>query len=97
METNQAEIVFSIRSHAGVDVREGVFFPADKEEVKKVNGQIRKNKIRVSGTVPGGKDPDYLYYRAAGSRGMTAFLQSLEKMPWIESAYLKPGSEDPTH
>lgn len=97
METNSKEIVFSIREGSGIDVREGVFSPADKEEVKNLNELIRKNKIRVSGTVPGEKGTAYQFYQATGSRGISAFLQSLQKVSWIESAYLKPASEDPSN
>ena len=96
------EIVLLIRKNSGVSVESGRFISEDPGQVEKINrllaerqGEIRKigiqNKSKNPEELPQGPDFSVVYV----SGNSDQFLHSLREESWIESAFLKPKSEDP--
>lgn len=91
-----------LKPNSGVSLKSGLFHSSKQEEVDKVNGLLKENhsEVRKLNLQTNQEKPietsrlsDYhqIYYSGNASE----LLQTLKNEHWIESAYLKPKSEDP--
>ena len=94
---NRSEIVFTLSPQSGVKVSSGKFESQGNFNLERVNellkenkGEVRSIKSNVEGTAS--VSAYYVIFIEKNPKEMVAFL--LEE-DWIESAYLKPESEDP--
>ena len=96
------EIMVLLKPNSGVSLKSGVFYSAKQGQVDKINGllkennsEVRKLDIQTNQEKLGEKSRLTDYHQIYYSGNATELLQALKKEQWIESAYLKPKSEDP--
>ena len=91
-----------LTQNSGVSSKSGVFYSSKPGQVDKINAllkennsEVRKLNVQANQEKPG--EPSRLtdYYQIFYSGNTTELLKTLKNEHWIESAYLKPKSEDP--
>lgn len=98
IQQNRHEIIVVLKPSSGVSVKMGSFSSRESNRVDNINrllkeygGEVRRIEIPV----PKESAPTSEYYQIFYSADPKTLLEALKAEDWVESAYLKPKSEDP--
>jgi hypothetical protein len=98
IKENRNEIIVVLQPSSGVSVKMGSFSSRESNRVDNINRLLKEygsevRKIEIP--IPKESPPATEYYQIFHSGDPTRLLEALKAEDWVESAYLKPKSEDP--
>ncbi|WP_157373464.1 hypothetical protein [Algoriphagus terrigena] len=101
-QESRNEIMVLLKPNSGVSLKSGLFHSQNPEQVERINGllkehrsEVRKLDVQTNQEKPGEASRLLDYHQIYYPGDATQLLEALRNEEWVESAYLKPKSEDP--